>query len=604
MRVLGAVALGYVRWLVLLALLSFGLTFPGIAAVPLQAQGQAQGIRGGGAAHVGPGKPVHVVTTRTAPSTGASIRALATTLPSHRAPRNGAPPLRSAVASVVRATASATTPVQTTLPGMGTPSNLTMLQSATLDSSATSGQTGVTDDPSVVNVGNDIFFTGNFYAALSTDGGNSFSYIDPYTVFPNSYNGFCCDQQVIYLPSVNLVVWALLYLQDGSGNNAVRVAITDGSAGLESGNWTYFDFTDESPPPSCLTNPGGANCPQIPGGTGVAFDYPQLAYSANDFYLTANLGTNSVPYQESIIFRCPLTDLAAHSVNNCDSYFNATGFDGTDAFTPVATAGSSGTMYWADHADYSNLTVYAWPEGQPWTSIVQSTVPHSTYPTNYTCTSPDGNNLCQGEPFWSPVHGGWLNGNVLAFQWDAGAGTGGLGTFPYPYIHVVEINASTMQLIDEPIIWSSSLAYAYGGSGINQSGGVAMSVAYSGPLSYPGAALMIRDNRNPGFWQPVNVREGTSGPPSGLDWGDYLSAAPGSDGQSWVAASYILQGSCSGASYFSACGQVQPLLQWFVRPANAACSPPPVTQWSGAAAPVGSHRLYIPLLGQNACFAA
>jgi hypothetical protein len=470
------------------------------------------------------------------------------------------------------------------------PANLKMIQNTALGLSGTNGQTAVNDDTSVANVGNDVFYVGDFYAALSTDGGASWSYIDPASAFPASYDGFCCDQQVIYVPSVNLVFWALLYLQDSTGNNEVRLAVAN-PAGLESGTWTYFDFTNQSPPPSCLTDPSGPNCTGL--STGIAFDYPQIAYSANDFYLTANLGTNSQGYMFSIIFRCPLADLAGGQTNNCDSYYAASGLGYGDAFTPVS--GASTTMYWADHADLSHLAVYAWTEGRPWESISVQTVEHSQYPTNFSCPSPDGTDMCAGDNSWNPIHGGWLNGNVLAFQWDAGKGPGGLGTFPYPYIHVVEIDTRSMSLIDEPVIWSNWVAYAYAASAINQSGNVALSLAYSGNGYYPGSALMIRYSPNPTSWQPVNLLEGTNGPPAGNDWGDYLTVRTGGDGETWVATAYVLQGACTGdVNFYTACPQVQPRFLWF-----ALCNPPPGPH-SGSL-PSDRYRIYLPLVGQAGC---
>jgi hypothetical protein len=468
------------------------------------------------------------------------------------------------------------------LPGVGTPPNVTMIQNNALGGSATHEQTSVTDEPSVANVGNDIFYTGNFYASLSTDGGNSWSYLNPGTAFPNAYGGFCCDQRVLYVPSVNLVVWALLYNTDSNNDNEVRVAIAHGASGLAGGNWTYYDFTYQGPPP-CDVNPN--DCPGLPQGVG--FDYPQLAYSAHDFYLTADLGNPDGSFYASIIYRCPLSDLASGQTVNCTSFFG-----GTDTFTPVD--GASTTMYWADHADTSHLDLWSWPEDVDWQGVGWQEVAHSAFATNYSCASPDGTDMCGFEPQWSPVHGGWLKGNVLAFQWDAGAGPGGLGNFPFPYIHVVEINATTMSLIDEPIVWSPSVAYSYAGSAINQTGNVALSLAYGGGGHYPGSALMIRYNANPTFWQPVNVQEGTKGPP-GNRWGDFLTARTASDGQSWLSASFVLQGACSGNNNWDPCGQVQPRFQWF-----ASCRPSAGAA-SGPRPSLGPRRIYLPLVVQGTC---
>ena len=49
-------------------------------------------------------------------------------------------------------------------------------------------------EPSVAARGDVVFYTGNWFAAVSTDGGANFRYVDPYTAFPDPPGmGFCCD---------------------------------------------------------------------------------------------------------------------------------------------------------------------------------------------------------------------------------------------------------------------------------------------------------------------------------------------------------------------------------------------------------------------------
>ena len=60
------------------------------------------------------------------------------------------------------------------------------------------GHGSLTNEPSVASNGVGVLETWNWYAARSTNGGSTFSYIDPYTQFPPSYGGFCCDQVVVY----------------------------------------------------------------------------------------------------------------------------------------------------------------------------------------------------------------------------------------------------------------------------------------------------------------------------------------------------------------------------------------------------------------------
>ena len=56
-----------------------------------------------------------------------------------------------------------------------------------------------------------VMMSGNWFLRYSTNGGGSFTTADPTTVFPKwSGHDFCCDQIVIYAPSVDRFVWFML----------------------------------------------------------------------------------------------------------------------------------------------------------------------------------------------------------------------------------------------------------------------------------------------------------------------------------------------------------------------------------------------------------
>ena len=90
---------------------------------------------------------------------------------------------------------------------------------------------------------------------------------------------------------------------------------------------------------------------------------------------------------------------------------------------------------------------------------------------------------------------------MIGFDWTAPQGSGGLGSFPYPYAHVVRISESTHTVVDEPIIWNSSYAFAYPAVVANASGVLGATVLYGGGSTYdPGTAVhqihrAIDDNR-------------------------------------------------------------------------------------------------------------
>ena len=59
------------------------------------------------------------------------------------------------------------------------------------------------------------------------------------------------------------------------------------------------------------------------------------------------------------------------------------------------------------------------------------------------------------------INAGWIDRATIGFSWDAPQGTGGFGSFPFPYVHTVRIAESTRRVIDEPLLWSSTFAYQY-----------------------------------------------------------------------------------------------------------------------------------------------
>src|SRR5205085_2617638 len=80
-------------------------------------------------------------------------------------------------------------------------------------------------EPSVAINGNVVFYTGNWYAAVSSNGGKTFRFIDPAKSFPNPnpHSKFCCDQVVHYISKIDTFVWLLQYGPD-TGDNIQRLA--------------------------------------------------------------------------------------------------------------------------------------------------------------------------------------------------------------------------------------------------------------------------------------------------------------------------------------------------------------------------------------------
>ncbi len=384
-----------------------------------------------------------------------------------------------------------------------------------------SSDKSLVSEPTAAEGGNNVFYTANWFAAVSTDGGGSFRYVDPYNFFPSAADGFCCDQDTVFAPTQNLMVWLLQYVNNASGN-VVRIAVTSNPTG----DWMYYDFE-----------------PELIEGISDSdwFDYPHLSISNNFLYFTINIYTRSDDYRASAIFRTPLSELAAGGDLSIGYY--ATGED----FFSSPAQGATTTMYWAGHRTNSSLRIFSWPESSP--NVAINDVTHAAYPfRDNTCVDGDGANPCQRSD--DRVLSAWVSGGKAGFLWNAARGVGGLGVFPYPYVHYVTINESSKSLVEEGAIWNPSFAYFYPSLAPNAAGKLGGVIGWAGGRLFPSFGALVSKSASGTELSNLDILTvgvGNRGPNSDV-WGDYLRVRQSSlDPSGWVASGYNLQGSGSGS---------------------------------------------------------
>src|SRR6476646_5924405 len=56
-------------------------------------------------------------------------------------------------------------------------------------------------------------YSGNWFAAYSTDGGNTFASLDPFAMMKLEGETFCCDQRVEFVPNLGSFVWVMLSME-------------------------------------------------------------------------------------------------------------------------------------------------------------------------------------------------------------------------------------------------------------------------------------------------------------------------------------------------------------------------------------------------------
>src|SRR5947209_10428502 len=116
---------------------------------------------------------------------------------------------------------------------------LTIVRNLGLSDAATSTRTSTIDEPTAAANERQLMVTGNWFASTSSDAGANWAYVDPFTTFPASAGGFCCDQVVIFDPRHRIWIWLLQYSASGTGNNLFRLAV---SREATFGQWYYWDF--------------------------------------------------------------------------------------------------------------------------------------------------------------------------------------------------------------------------------------------------------------------------------------------------------------------------------------------------------------------------
>ena len=400
-----------------------------------------------------------------------------------------------------------------------------------------------TNEPSVANNGMTILATYNWYSGISSNNGRTWSYVDPYTAFPTSHGGFCCDQDVIYDGSRNLTMWLLQYGNDSTGN-IQRIAVARSQDDVISGNWYYYDFAP-------------INAPCTGAVASDWYDFPQMAVASNNLYVSTNVFTTTDVYRCSVVLRLPLNDIAAANALSYQYFWWAGG-------TLALTHGATSMMYFGSHLNLSQMRVFNWPESS--TTISWIDVNHASFlASGYNCTvgGTTSNPCAQLD---SRILASWLRQDKaeLGFMWSAAQGVDAIATFAYPYVRTLTVNRDSKALISEPQIWSSSYAWFLPSAGVNARGHIGGTVATAGGAVHPSCSAWLYDDFNVSLVPLENqqVQTGTASP-SQNRWGDYLrTRGSARASQQWI-----------GTCYAYESGTITPRVVQFGRERDEICTP-------------------------------
>ena len=351
-------------------------------------------------------------------------------------------------------------------------------------------------EPSCAINGNVVLYTGNWYAAVSSDGGATFQFMDPETAFrdPSPNARFCCDQIAHYIPKLDTFVWLLQYGPE-AGDNIQRVAFAK-TADVVAGRWRPFDITTADL-----------------GVPGAFLDFPDVAVGTDHLYVTTNIFGPG---------------------NKAGSAVVRIAFSGIDAGRPTAehfvssdlqsfrvAQNAGATAYFAAHRDTSTLAVFEWPEDQAQPTSTDVHVARWLGGNGFVSRTPDGRRwLDRADP---RITGATATKNELWFAWSVDRGSNHRAR---PFIQIARIVTATLTVTENINVFDPESATCYAALATNASDEVGISYMLGGGPKFPSHFVGVLT----GTRKDVLVAAGERGPVDPQDgrgeWGDYLAVRP------------------------------------------------------------------------------
>ena len=207
--------------------------------------------------------------------------------------------------------------------------------------------------------GNVVMYTTNNADGISTDGGYTFTYLDPATAFgaaSSPAGGLCCDQVVTYVPQVKRFVWILQYWVPGEPGNAtargvnlirVATATLHDFVATRGTRWRLYDFV-----------PQDFGLVRYRRGQ-ILLDRTHIAFTRNDVYLTVDDFRSPTDFRGTVLWRINVHSLGKGSIGY--QYLELPSASGQ--VRPAQDAGRNDTVqYLAGAATTSRLNIYKWSD--------------------------------------------------------------------------------------------------------------------------------------------------------------------------------------------------------------------------------------------------
>jgi hypothetical protein len=133
---------------------------------------------------------------------------------------------------------------------------------------------------------------------------------------------------------------------------------------------------------------------------------------------------------------------------------------------------------------------------------------------------------------------GWVSKGEVGFMWSSSQG----GSFAYPYIEALTVDASNLSYKGRPYIKRSDMAFIYPAAAVNARGDVAVVFNYGGGALFPSIGYSVYDDFSspPPNWTFYPAGESTQGPNTNL-FGRYNAVrAFAPTGLVWSGAGFVL----------------------------------------------------------------
>jgi hypothetical protein len=407
-----------------------------------------------------------------------------------------------------------TTALQVRGPG-GTPTaamaeeaatSFTVFKTSLINSTCSGCAQATVNEPTAANSGKTVVETSNWNIAYTLNGGAPsvvWGNLSPYSLS----TGFCCDQEVVYNADRNIFLLLQLdYVSNGNSANGLALSIAHG---LSPTSWCTYKFTGAS----------------FGLGATDLLDFPKIAVSNNNAFLTWNDYNPSGAWTSSGLARFPLDSLAS-----CAGFsFNFLNRGSEFTFALARTQTAHDQFYWVSNwmtdgtVNGQNLRIFWWPDNSGtyfWVTKGVNAYTFGTAACNW-CGRLDPRYesvVITPAEYRAQANSAFAGDQILEVATTAGPSSFSNGN---NYVVYNYFKLNSLAYIGNDQTFNTTNSFGYPGCNVNAKGYVGCAMVQG---VNPGGLIVLQDNVNP--TQPWGYDFVIGGINSNNSWGDYVETNP------------------------------------------------------------------------------